>query len=93
MKTEVETPKALEAERAVIGAALLEPDEVVPLLKEALTVNDFYERRHQRFFEAMLALHEQGAPVTEREVIELQKTTAPKRPPIGSPVSLRNWGW
>ncbi len=73
MKTEVETPKALEAERAVIGAALLEPDEVVPLLKEALTVNDFYERRHQRFFEAMLALHEQGAPVTEREVIELLK--------------------
>ncbi len=59
------------AERAVLGAALLEPETVVPLLKEALTVDDFYERRHQLFFEAILALHEQGAPITEHEVWSL----------------------
>lgn len=60
-----------EAERAVLGAALLEPAEVVPVLQEALTSSDFYERRHQLFFEALCALHEQGAPITPREVIEL----------------------
>ncbi len=64
-------PKALEAERAVLGAALLEPDEVIPKLREALAPTDFYERRHQRFFETMLALHDQGTPVTEREIIDL----------------------
>jgi hypothetical protein len=63
-------PKALEAERAVLGAALLEPDQVVPVLRESLSASEFYERRHQRFFEAILALHEQGAPITPAGVVE-----------------------
>jgi hypothetical protein len=63
-------PKALDAERAVLGAALLESEQVVPLLRESLSAADFYERRHQRFFEAILALHEQGAPITPAGVVE-----------------------
>jgi hypothetical protein len=63
-------PKALDAERAVLGAALLESEQVVPLLRESLSAADFYERRNQRFFEAILALHEQGAPITPAGVVE-----------------------
>jgi len=67
----LESPKDLAAERAVLGAALLEPDKVVPLVRDQLTPTDFYERRHQRFFEAIVALFDQGAPVTPAGVVEL----------------------
>jgi hypothetical protein len=60
----------IQAERAVLGAALLEPDQVVPVLREQLAPTDFYERRHQRFFEAILALFEEGAPITAPGVVE-----------------------
>jgi hypothetical protein len=59
-----------DAEQAVLGAALLEPDQVVPVLRESLSAADFYERRNQRFFEAILALHEQDAPITPAGVVE-----------------------
>lgn len=62
--------KDILAEQMVLAAALLEPTRVVPPLKEQLAPSDFYERRHQLFFEAIIALHEQGAPITPREVIE-----------------------
>ena len=54
----------------MLGAALLEPDKVVPLLRDQLAPTDFYERRHQRFFEAICALFEQGAPITPAGVVE-----------------------
>jgi len=63
------TPHNLEAERVLLGAALLEPAAVVPLLKERLSSTDFSNRRHQRFFEAILALFEQGTPITPTEVV------------------------
>jgi hypothetical protein len=59
-----------DAEQALLGAALLEPDQVVPAFLESLSASEFYERRHQRFFEAILALHEQGAPITPAGVVE-----------------------
>jgi hypothetical protein len=67
---ELAASKDLEAERALLGAALLEPDQVVPLLREGLAPTDFWERRHQRFFEAILALFEHGAPITPAGVVE-----------------------
>jgi hypothetical protein len=54
----------------VLGAAILQPADVVPAMRESLGASDFYERRHQRFFEAILALHEQGAPITPAGVVE-----------------------
>jgi hypothetical protein len=69
-KSSPSAPQPIQAERAVLGAALLEPAEVVPLLRESLSASDFYERRHQRFFEAIVALHDQGAPITPVGVVE-----------------------
>jgi hypothetical protein len=66
----VKGSQSVEAERQVLGAALLAPDEVVPSLREQLSPLDFYERRHQRFFEAILSLFEQGEPITPTGVVE-----------------------
>jgi|GEM_PF-5785530 len=71
MKTlESGTIKDLAAERAILGAALLEPERAVPLIGAQLSPRDFYDRRHQRFWEAILALHEQGAPITPVSIVE-----------------------
>ena len=55
-------PQNLDAERAVLGAMLLSRsviDDVVDLLDG----RDFYEPRHERIFEAILARHNRGEPV------------------------------
>jgi len=79
--------KSLESECAVLGAALLEPDQVVPLLRDQLAPTDFWERRHQRFFEAILALFEQGAPITPAGVVEYLEKDGKSRELGEMPVS------
>lgn len=59
-----------EAERQVIAAALLSPEEVVPVLRKELAADDFYDRRHQLFFATIVELYDQNAPITAREVVE-----------------------
>jgi len=63
MKTsESGTIKDLAAERALLGAALLEPSEVVPALREQLTESDFYLRAHQLIYKAILDAYEPSMP-------------------------------
>jgi len=70
-RTSLESPPHnIEAERALLGAALLEPSSVVPQLRDQLHSTDFYERRHQRFFEAICALFERGEPINPASVGE-----------------------
>ncbi|MCI2429474.1 DUF3987 domain-containing protein [Candidatus Acetothermia bacterium] len=83
-------PRALEAERAVLGAALLSPGEVVPVLGESLTASDFWERRHQRFLEAILALYEQNAPIRPTEVVDWLEKNDKSRDIGELPVSYLN---
>lgn len=55
-------PNNIEAERAVLGALLIDPnvaDEVFGML----TSKDFFRERHAWVFDAMLSLHEQGSPI------------------------------
>lgn len=52
----------VEAERAVLGAMLIDPDQV-PTLLGMLQASDFYEPRHATIFEAISALHGTGNPV------------------------------
>ena len=55
-------PHSLEAERAVLGAILLDKDSL-PRAVEILKAPDFYKEGHRKIFEAMLALFERGEPV------------------------------
>jgi energy-coupling factor transporter ATP-binding protein EcfA2 len=56
------SPHCLEAERAVLGAALLEPAQVVPVLREQLSESDFYLRAHQLIYKAILDALDAGTP-------------------------------
>lgn len=56
------TPKKIEAEEAVLGAILVNPEalyEVIPFLQ----VEDFFVVRHGWIFEAMLALNARREPI------------------------------
>lgn len=55
-------PHSLEAERAVLGAILLEKDSL-PRAIEILKSSDFYKEGHRKIFEAMIALFERSEPV------------------------------
>ena len=55
-------PQALEAERAILGAALLDGavvDRLAPLVREA----DFYALRHRRLWAAMVAMQAEGEEI------------------------------
>lgn len=55
-------PHNVEAERAVLGALLIDPDAYYRV-STFLRPNDFYMTRHAWMYEAMLALHERGEAV------------------------------
>jgi replicative DNA helicase len=55
-------PHSLEAERAVLGAILLER-ESLPKAIELLKPADFYKEGHRKIFDATLALFERNEPV------------------------------
>jgi len=53
-------PRNQEAEQLVLGAALLEPEEVVPTLADRLKPEHFYFRSHQIIYRIVLDLFEGG---------------------------------
>ena len=55
-------PHSLEAERAVLGAILLER-ESLPKAVELLRPSDFYKEGHRKIFDSMLALFDRNEPV------------------------------
>jgi replicative DNA helicase len=55
-------PHSLEAERAVLGAILLER-ESLPKAIELLKPSDFYKEGHRKIFDAMVGLFERTEPV------------------------------
>src|ERR671936_3066579 len=56
-------PHNLDAERAVLGAVLLEGREALPRVIEVLRATDFYTEAHRAIFEATLRLFDRGEPV------------------------------
>lgn len=54
-------PQNLEAEQAVLGAILLEPEALIAAM-ERLRSEDFYSVAHQRIFDAIVALNEDNKP-------------------------------
>ncbi|MGL5721601.1 MAG: replicative DNA helicase [Brevinema sp.] len=55
-------PHSLEAERAVLGAALVNQKALFACV-EALTENDFYDVAHQKIFQSIVGLETSGSPV------------------------------
>lgn len=55
-------PQNIEAEQAVIGAIFLEPSSLI-LVSEILIPEDFYRHAHQKIFDCMLKLNEEGKAV------------------------------
>ncbi|WP_018130444.1 replicative DNA helicase [Effusibacillus pohliae] len=55
-------PQNIEAEQAVLGAVLIEPDALT-VVSEILKPEDFYRTSHQKIFEGMIEVAENGEPV------------------------------
>jgi replicative DNA helicase len=62
-------PQNLEAERAVLGAILLEPG-LLPRAIELLVPEEFYKEAHRKIFGAMIRLFERGEPADVITVAE-----------------------
>jgi len=56
-------PKNREAEQVVLGCAIVEAEEVMPLLTERLSPQHFYFRPHRLIYHALMELYEQGRPI------------------------------
>lgn len=55
-------PKNIEAEQAVLGSAILEPEGTLPVLVERLKPEDFYRRAHRIIFRTIRDLFDRGEP-------------------------------
>ena len=62
-------PQAVDVEKSVLGAMLMEK-EAVPRVLEILDADSFYNPTHKKLFLAMMALFEKGDPVDAVTVIE-----------------------
>lgn len=55
-------PQNLDAEMSLIGALLIDTDAIVQIA-DSIDVQDFYDERHQRIFEAVRKLYERHRPI------------------------------
>ncbi len=55
-------PQNLEAEASLLGAILIDPDALVKVA-DTVSVDDFFDARHQRIYEAVGALYEKRSPI------------------------------
>ncbi len=62
-------PHSIEAEKSVLGAALLSKDALFDVV-EVVKADDFYDANHKEIFKAMLELHRRNAPVDALTVAE-----------------------
>ena len=62
-------PHSIEAEKSVLGAALLSKDALFDVV-EVVKAEDFYDENHKEIFRAILDLHRKSAPVDALTVAE-----------------------
>ncbi len=72
------TPHDPELERALIGAALLDPD-LIPHLAQTIAPTDLYGPDHAQILEALYAEHDAGHHVTATTVAARLTITAPAK--------------
>src|SRR5256886_13646389 len=80
-------PHSLDAERAVLGAILLEGREALPRVVEVLRDSDYYTEAHRSIYRAMLTLFDHGEPV---DLLTLQEDLrrTDQLPLVGGPAAL-----
>jgi replicative DNA helicase len=57
-----ESPQNIEAEASLLGALLIDNDAIVKIA-DKLTPNDFFDKRHQKIFEAISKLYEKRSAI------------------------------
>lgn len=62
-------PHSIEAEKSVLGAAMLSKDALFDVV-EVVKAEDFYDENHKEIFKAILELHRKSAPVDALTVAE-----------------------
>jgi len=55
-------PQNIDAEASLLGAILIDTDAIVKIA-DTITVEDFYDPRHARIYEALLALYERRSQI------------------------------
>lgn len=55
-------PQNLDAEASLLGAILIDTDAIVKIA-DILHVEDFYDQKHARIYEALVALYEKRSPI------------------------------
>ena len=69
-------PSDVEAETAVLGAILIDPETALPDVAGLLDPRDFYREKNAWIYEAMLAVYGRGEAVNELSVLhELDKSS------------------
>ncbi|MBY0405948.1 MAG: replicative DNA helicase, partial [Cyanobacteria bacterium] len=63
-------PQSLEAEQAVLGGVLFDPDALNQVV-EIIKASDFYRPAHQTIFEAVISLYDKSEPV---DIITVSET-------------------
>lgn len=58
----VTLPYSIEAEQSVLGAILIDKEAIVKIA-DLLDVEDFYDQKHQRIYEAVLNLYAKNSPI------------------------------
>ena len=80
-------PHNLDAERAVLGAILLEGRETLPRVIELLKPSDFYTDAHRMAYQGMLALFDRGEPVDVLTLTEVLRRSEQLQA-VGGPAAL-----
>ncbi|MDQ3247887.1 MAG: replicative DNA helicase [Chloroflexota bacterium] len=79
-------PANLEAERAVLGSLMIDPDAIIKVAN-FLRTEDFFRERHSWLYEAMLALNERREPLDFVTIVdELERRNQLQE--IGGPAYL-----
>ena len=79
-------PQSLEAERAMLGAILLDR-ESLPKAIELLRPSDFYKEGHRKIFDTMIGLFERNEPVDLLTVSEELRRRS-ELDEVGGPAAL-----
>ena len=86
--TERIPPQNLEAEMALIGSLLLDR-EIMPLVTEQITPQDFYSHVHELLYSALLQLFERGEPLDKITLVEELRCRG-QLERVGGPTYLSN---